>query len=205
MPHNRTIVRTAKYISVIFSPFHFPILAFIPLLFFSYLSYTPWLFRLSVLAMVYMMTLAAPRFCIYLYRKINGWTHHQIGERERRFVPYIISIISYGALLYFMYEMCMPRYTLRIILCALIIQILCAICNIFFKVSTHAAASGAAIGILIAISPYFHFNPIWFICLLILINGLVCTSRLVLLQHKLRDTTIGTILGIVCGFLCLVL
>ncbi|MBQ5370126.1 MAG: hypothetical protein IIU50_01070 [Bacteroidaceae bacterium] len=205
MSRNRHIIHTAKVISVIFSPFYFPIVAFIPLLFLSYLRYTPWFFRFYVLALVYLLTIAAPRLGIYLYRKVNGWTHHQMGERERRFVPYIISIVSYAVLLYFMYDMCMPRYTFRIILCALIIQILCAICNIFFKVSTHAAASGATIGILTAFSFYFHFNPIIAIAAAILINGLVCTSRLVLLQHKLLDTTLGTLIGIVCGFLCIIL
>lgn len=205
MSHNRHIIRAAKVISTIFSPFYFSFLAFLVLLFFSYLRYTPWFFRLYVLAMVYLMTIAAPRFCIYLYRKINGWTHHQMGERERRFVPYILSIISYTALLHMIYDMCMPRYTLRIIICALIIQILCALCNFFFKVSTHAAATGAAIGMLIAFSVLFQFNPIIPLSFAILINGLVCSSRLILLQHKLLDTTIGTLLGIVCGFLCVVL
>jgi membrane-associated phospholipid phosphatase len=38
-----------------------------------------------------------------------------------------------------------------------------------------------------------------------LINGLVCTSRLVLLQHKLLDTTLGSLVGLACGFLSIVL
>jgi membrane-associated phospholipid phosphatase len=205
MSSNRLIIRAAKVISSIFSPFYFSFWIFLFLLFFSYLRFTPWILRLYVLAMVYVMTIAAPRFGIYLYCKINGWTHHNISERERRFVPYIISILCYGVLLYVMYVMRMPEYTLRIISCGLIVQILCAICNLFIKVSSHAAASGAAVGILIAFSFHFFFNPTIVIAIAILINGLVCTSRLVLLQHKLLDTTLGSLVGLACGFLSIVL
>ncbi len=205
MSYNRIIMHIAKLVSVIFSPFHFPILIFIPLMFYSYLSYTPWEYRISILLMVFVMTILAPKLCIYLYQKLNGWSNLQFGKRTRRFVPYIISIVCYGVLLDKMYKMCMPSFILRIILCAVVLQIICAIFNLMFKVSTHAAASGATIGILIALSFVLHFNPLIGISIAILINGIVCTSRLILKQHKLIDTTLGTILGVICGFLSITL
>lgn len=205
MTRNKLLVLFAQAVSLLFSPFYLPTFAFLVLLFFSYLRLMPWTFRLGVLLMVYLFTVVLPRLCIFLYRKVNGWTRHQMGLRERRFVPYIISILSYGLLLYLMDLQRMPRFTLGVVVCALSVQVVCAITNIGLKVSTHAAASGASIGLLLAFSLIFHFDPTLWLCLCTLLCGLVCTARLILRQHTLADLLAGTIIGILCGFFSITL
>ena len=205
MTSNKLLVLFAQAVSLLFSPFYLPTFAFLALLFFSYLRLMPWSFRLTVLLVVYLFTVVLPRLCILLYRKINGWTRHQMGLRERRFVPYIISILSYGLLLYMMDLYRMPRFTLGVIVCALSVQVVCAVTNIALKVSTHAAASGATIGLLLAFSLIFHFDPTLWLCLCTLLCGLVCTARLILRQHTLADLLAGTIIGILCGFFSITL
>lgn len=205
MSRNKLLILSAQAVSLLFSPFYMPVIAFGVLLFFSYLSYTPWSYRLGILATVYLFTVILPRLCIFAYRKINGWTRHQMGRRERRFVPYIISIFSYGLLLYLMDLHRMPRFTLGVIVCALAVQTVCALANTFLKVSTHAAASGAMIGLLLAFSLLFHFDPTFWLCCCTILNGLVCTARLILRQHTLMDLWAGTLIGILCGFFSITL
>lgn len=205
MMNNKFIILMAQTVSLVFSPFYMPTLAFLMLLIFSYLNLMPWSFRLLLLLMVYSLTVILPRLCIYLYRKINGWTRHQMGKRERRFVPYIISILSYGLLLYLMDMQKMPRFTMGVIICALSIQVVCALVNIGLKVSTHAAASGGTIGLLMAFSLMFHFDPTFWLCCATLLNGLVCSARLILRQHTLTDLWAGTVIGVLCGFFSITL
>lgn len=205
MMNNKFIILMAQTVSLVFSPFYMPTLAFLMLLIFSYLNLMPWSFRLLLLLMVYSLTVILPRLCIYLYRKINGWTRHQMGKRERRFVPYIISILSYGLLLYLMDMQKMPRFTMGVIICALSIQVVCALVNIGLKVSTHAAASGGTIGLLMAFSLMFHFDPTFWLCCATLLNGLVCSARLILRQHTLADLWAGTVIGVLCGFFSITL
>lgn len=205
MMNNKFIILMAQTVSLVFSPFYMPTLAFLMLLIFSYLNLMPWSFRLLLLLMVYSLTVILPRLCIYLYRKINGWTRHQMGKRERRFVPYIISILSYGLLLYLMDMQKMPRFTMGVIICALSIQVACALVNIGLKVSTHAAASGGTIGLLMAFSLMFHFDPTFWLCCATLLNGLVCSARLILRQHTLTDLWAGTVIGVLCGFFSITL
>ena len=50
-----------------------------------------------------------------------------------------------------------------------------------------------------------NFNPLSWLCLCILLCGLVGTARLILRQHKLIDIGLGTLLGILCGFFCVLL
>lgn len=201
---NKVFIIIAQVISLVFSPFYLPVVAFLILFFYSYMSYMPWTYNIQIIFMVYCFTVLLPRLGIYLYRKINGWTSHQLGKRERRIVPYFISILSYAGLLILMNHLRMPRFTMGLILAALIVQIICAIVNSWIKVSMHAAASGGTIGILMAFSLIFHFDPTFPLCICILLNGVVCSARLVLRQHSMTDLWLGTLIGILCGFFSII-
>ncbi len=204
-PRNRIswLVLTAQVISVVFSPFYLPVVAFVALFLFSYLNMLPFFTKLVLTFIVYAFTVVLPHVTIMLYRRLNGWTRHQLGKRERRYVPYVLSIVSYAALLYLLYSLHMPRFTLGVITGALAIQLVCALLNTWIKVSTHAAASGGVVGALIAFSMIFSFDPTGWLCLTILLSGMVCTARLILRQHTLREMGWGVVVGLVCGFVCI--
>ncbi len=202
---NRYLVRTAQCISLIFSPFYLPVLAFVVLFFFSYLNYTSWAYSLTVILTVYLFTVLLPELGIFVYRRLNGWTRRELSRRERRIVPYILSIASYAILLGLMDYLRMPRFTLGIVAGALGIQIACALINPWVKVSTHAAASGGLAGALMAVSIMLQYNLTSWLCLSILLSGVVCTARLILRQHTLAELGIGVVTGFMVGFLTLLL
>lgn len=202
---NRYLVRTAQCISLIFSPFYLPVLAFVVLFFFSYLNYTSWAYSLTVILTVYLFTVLLPELGIFVYRRLNGWTRRELSRRERRVVPYILSIASYAILLGLMDYLRMPRFTLGIVAGALGIQIACALINPWVKVSTHAAASGGLAGALMAVSIMLQYDLTPWLCLSILLSGVVCTARLILRQHTLAELGIGVVTGFMVGFLTLLL
>jgi len=202
---NKYLILTAQVISMLFSPFYFPVVAFIVLLIFSYMKLFPLGYKISLLAMVYLFTIVMPRLGIYVYRRINGWTRHQLGRRERRFVPYLLSIVSYACLLFLMQRMHMPRFTLSIIITALVLQIICALLNSFVKISTHSAAAAGVVGMLLAFSMLFAFDPTYWLCLTILMTGAVNSARLILRQHTLGQIEISNLVGFLCGLLTILL
>lgn len=79
---------TARIVSLIFTPFMVPFVAFCLLFFFTYLNIMPLQYKLTVLGLVYCFTILLPMLGIYLFQKINGWTLHELGHREKRFIPY---------------------------------------------------------------------------------------------------------------------
>lgn len=83
---------------------------------------------------------------------------------------------------------------------ALVIQILCAIINVWWKISTHTAAIGGVTGALLAFSFLFAFNPVWWLCLTILVAGLLGSSRIILRQHTLPQVLTGYAIGLLAGF-----
>ena len=88
---DKTLIRAAKAVSVIFTPFSIPFVAFLILFVFSYLRIMPLQYKLIVLGVVYCFTILMPTLTIFLFRKINGFGPGDLAERKRRYVPFTIA------------------------------------------------------------------------------------------------------------------
>ena len=101
MTRERQIILSARIVSMVFTPFYLPILGLAALFFLSYLSqYLP-SYKFYVLSVVYFFTILLPTFLIHLYRRYQGWSLLELGSRERRIVPYVLSILCYFMCFYF--------------------------------------------------------------------------------------------------------
>lgn len=201
----KEIIFTAKVLSVLFTPFYLPILGLLILFIFSYLSLLPLTYKLFLLLMFYLFTVFLPTALIRFYRRYQGWTLIELGSRERRVIPYIISIFSYLVCYYIMTITHVPHFMGSILIAALVIQVACAIINLFIKISTHTAAIGGVTGALLAFSVIFSFNPVWWLCIVLLLAGMVGTSRMILRQHSLRQVVLGYLAGVACSFVSVLL
>lgn len=199
MKSERQLILMARVLSMVFTPFYLPIIGLVVLFFFSYLSMFPWSYKLHVLLMTYLFTILMPTVLIHLYRRYQGWNLIELGRRERRMVPYVISILCYFTCIYVMERLHMPHFMGSIIIAALLVQIVCAITNIWWKISTHTAAIGGVGGALFAFAEYLGFNPVWWLCLVFLVAGLLGTSRMILRQHNLAQVVTGFWVGFVCA------
>ena len=199
----KNIIFTARIMSMIFTPFYLPIVGLIALFIFSYMSLLPMMYKLVMLAMVYLLTVVAPSLLIHLYRLCQGWTSHELGRKERRLVPYIISIVCYFACFFWMEYRNTPRVISIIVVVALTIQMVCALINIWWKISTHTAAIGGVAGGLVSYSIAFSFNPLWWLCFVLILAGAVGTARMILRQHSLTQVVGGFLVGAACAILVL--
>ena len=50
----------------------------------------------------------------------------------------------------------------------------------------------------------FNFNPMWWLCLTLIVSGFVGSSRMILRQHSLEQVASGFFLGIVCSFITII-
>lgn len=201
----KEIIFTAKVLSVLFTPFYLPILGLLILFIFSYLSLLPLTYKLFLLLMFYLFTVFLPTALIRFYRRYQGWTLIELGSRERRAIPYVKSIFSYLLCYYIMAATHVPHFMGSILIAALVIQVACAIINLFIKISTHTAAIGGVTGALLAFSVIFSFNPVWWLCIVLLLAGMVGTSRMILRQHSLRQVVLGFLAGVACSFVSVLL
>ena len=200
---DRSLIRTARVISAIFTPFSIPFLAFLILFLFSYLRIMPIQYKLIVLGVVYCFAILMPTLTMFLFRKINGFSPEDLGERKRRFMPFLLTITSYVFCLVMMHRLNIPWYMTGIILAALIMMVICIVVNLKWKLSEHMAGVGAIVGGLVSFSALFGYNPVWWLCLFILIAGVLGTARIILQHHTLGEVLVGFAVGLICSLLVL--
>ena len=129
MTREKNIILAARVISILFTPFYLPMVGLMALFAFSYLALMPWAYKLQVLIMVYVFTILLPTLLIHLYRRYRGWNLIELGHKERRLVPYVISIFCYFFCVYLMEALHIPHFMGTIVSAALFIQIVCALIN----------------------------------------------------------------------------
>lgn len=200
---DKTMLRVARITSIVFTPFSIPFLAFLVLFLFSYLRIMPILYKGIVLGIVYCFTILTPTITIFLFRKINGFTRQELSERKKRYVPILLTIISYVFCLLMMRKLNIPWYMTGIIFVSLVISIICILVNLKWKLSEHMAGMGGIIGGLVSFSALFSYNPVVWLCLFILIAGILGSARIVLGHHTLGEVLSGFVVGLVCSFLIL--
>ena len=200
---DKTMLRVARVTSIVFTPFSIPFLAFLVLFLFSYLRIMPILYKGIVLGIVYCFTILTPTITIFLFRKINGFARQELSERKKRYVPILLTIISYVFCLLMMRKLNIPWYMTGIIFVSLVISIICILVNLKWKLSEHMAGMGGIIGGLVSFSVLFSYNPVVWLCLFILIAGILGSARIVLGHHTLGEVLSGFVVGLVCSFLIL--
>ena len=200
---DKTMLRVARVTSIVFTPFSIPFLAFLVLFLFSYLRIMPILYKGIVLGIVYCFTILTPTITIFLFWKINGFARQELSERKKRYVPILLTIISYVFCLLMMRKLNIPWYMTGIIFVSLVISIICILVNLKWKLSEHMAGMGGIIGGLVSFSALFSYNPVVWLCLFILIAGILGSARIVLGHHTLGEVLSGFVVGLVCSFLIL--
>lgn len=199
MTKEKKILRTANILSSVFSPFYAPTWAFIVLFTASYLRLLPSPYKTLVLTVVVVFTIVIPRLGIRLFSVFYKLPFWHLSHREHRHMPYILTLLSYLTCMFLMSSYNVPSCMRGIILASLIAQIICMLINVWWKISTHSVAAGGLIGALVAFSFIFSFNPVWPLCLLILMAGVLGSSRMILRQHSLSQVMAGYTVGFACG------
>lgn len=201
----KIVLKIAHAISILFRPFYLPLVGLAVLFLFSVLSILPASYRIFVLLLVWVCTVILPQLLITIYHKTHGLHFLPFLSKEHRQVPYMISIICYFVC-YWLLTVFNAHHTLKAVLvAALIVQMICSLVNIKWKISTHTAAIGSFLGGLIAYSYIFYFNPIWWFCVINLVGGVIGTCRMILRQHTLGEVVGGYIIGFVGALVTILL
>lgn len=200
---DRTLIKTARIVSAVFTPFSIPFVAFLILFLFSYLNIMPLAYKLIVLGVVYCFTILMPTLTIFLFRKINGFEAKDLTDRKKRYVPYLLTIISYVFCMLMMRKLNIPWYMSGIILTALLMMLISIILNLKWKLSEHMLGMGGIVGGVVSFSALFGYNPVWWLSLFILIAGALGTARIILQHHTLSEVLTGFVVGFICALLVL--
>lgn len=190
-------MKFSKIISSFFHPINFPIVGAI----LYFLLLPKYIFieqERFLLAVIFAITYVFPLILIILLKKfkmINSYHMTTIEERKFPLILFISITIFIGfwllkstvvnllSLFYF-------GYGLGLIIAYILLYFK-------IKVSLHTAAVSGLIGFFLYFSFYYKVNLILILVILLLLNGIIATSRLRLQAHKFNEVLLGFILGLV--------
>jgi hypothetical protein len=193
---NKIFSTTARITSIIFHPLLIPTIGFL-LLFSSglYFAVIPWNLKRFILLVVFISTCLIPLISIGLL-SVSPRFDVKMEKGTDRVLPLIFSSISfYMGYLILGRIQSFPVFQVFLV-ASILVQIALVIISLQWKISAHAAAIGGLVGGFFALSIRLQENPVFILILLILISGIVCTSRLILQKHTNSQVYSGFLLGL---------
>ncbi len=198
------VLLLCKSISLTFCQSYYPLLAVFVLINFTYLNMLSWQFRLAVLAEVFLSTVVIPQLGGRLYDHFaRRW--HFGGVRQRAQVHNFLAYVGSMLCIHLLQGFHMPYFVQSYLWVTIAYQVVCMIVGGFWRISTQSAAAGSVVGALTIYSLAMDYNAMWWICLSVLVCGMVNTSRLLLRRNTRAQVFAGTWVGVLCGIMVIAL
>ena len=199
----KAIYSFSKFLSAAFAPIFLGTYGVILATLLSYLCYSPVKARMIVVAVTFAATCLIPVIGIYLLSKTGAIKDPMLNDRQDRTLPYILCTLCYIALAVYLWMVHSPVWLSMFILGGAISLIVLTVVNRWWKISGHATAMGglSAMMYYLMASGNSPFDLQWAFFAVILLSGMVCTSRLILNRHTLLQVGAGFLNGFLCVFL----
>ncbi len=190
----------AKVISIVFHPLLMTTYLFLLLAFYLPIILQPVRPSLSFIGLIFLMTFVLPAIN-FIFFKITGTVENlAMPERKQRTLPFLFISILYCVVTFLFYwKVNVPSLTsIMIIISAMVV--ITAVITLFYKVSIHSAAIWGIIGLLLPLNKISNGILLVPTVVLIVIAGLVMSSRLMLNAHTPREVLTGSLVGFAVGF-----
>lgn len=175
----------------------------------------------KLVILVFLSTFAMPIFAVFLMRSLNMVKSMQLEDRFERIGPYILTGVFYlWMFINFKNNTLIPKPLVIVMLGATISLFLAFFFNNFTKISAHAAGMGGLVAMALINSLFFNFDTFtlslgklamfevstnFVLMTVIVLAGLVCTSRLFLGAHNEKQLYIGFAAGFASQFIALLI
>ena len=194
----------AHLFSYIFHPLFVPLYVLLFLMYVhpSYFSGADRQTKFWLPVSVVQLSIGYPLLTILLLKGLGFIDSVFLRTQKDRIIPYIAAGIFY----FWLYQVCrnypdtlhpiVPSFMLGVFLAASA----ALIANIYFKISMHAIGMGGWLGLFLIIMQSNTMWMAWPLSAVLLITGIVCTSRLVVSDHSTKDIYAGLLVGLISQF-----
>ena len=164
----------SNIISFVFHPLLMVTYGIVLALMFTFLAIYPLPVKLLIAGGTFISTAIVPGLFIFLLVKNGAAGDIELSDRKERVVPYLIFITSILVCIFFLYKMLMPFWLLAMLI-------------------------GACVALVIALCINM-INPYWAFIVVLIVAGLLGTSRIFLKRHTPMQVYAGFCLGFICTF-----
>ncbi len=161
--------------------------------------------KLTIYAILFINTIFVPvTIMAYLMRK-KMISSLLLTHRQERWFPLIMISFFYFFTYYLIRQIHLPsQLVYNMIFGAIFCLVMLILLNGFIKISAHTTGMGGVTGAIIAFSVIMKINLMPIIIPLILLAGIIGSSRLKLNAHKPQEIYAGFVLGFGCEFCSLI-
>ena len=196
----------AKVISVIFHPLFMPLYGMIiiftaPTLFW----YIPFKVKKILLFVVATNNVLIPVSLMPFFRYRNIISSWAIETRKERRIPLLAVSFFYSITSFILFRLQIPLFIKSFIFATAVLAITVSVVNFWWKISLHSVGAGALAGLVIVLSMNMMVPLTWFLIPVLLISGLILSSRLRLNTHNPPEVYLGFITGIIGMYLLMLL
>ena len=186
--------------------------AFHPLLFTTYLVIILGLFMPRFLLVpaaatwrfagfVAVITFVFPAANLVMLKAFGTISSLEMESRKDRIVPFIMITLFYAVVCaMFFYKVTVNVNFNKLMLIVTAMTAVATIATLFFKISVHSLSLGGAIGILMPLNKVADGELLYPVVGLIVLAGMVISSRLYLQVHTVREVGYGASIGFLVGF-----
>jgi len=187
----------AKALSTVFHPMLIPTLGlFLIFNLGGHFAYIPINLKRAVYLIVFLSTCVLPLSLIPLYILLGVVKNALMEDRKDRIIPTMLTIVFYLLGYYFLSRIqIVPSFIQGFMLATIVVLTIALAITFFWKISMHMIGIGGLTGAILALAIRFGLD-IWlvFSCIL-LVAGLLGSSRLVLNAHTPLQVHAGFLLG----------
>ena len=199
-----SVVKTLAHLfSYLFHPIFIPLYAVAFLVFIhpSYFSGFSMAAKKQTLLIVFINAVAFPILAVVLLKAVGFIQSIFLKTQKDRIIPYMAcGIFFFWAYLVFKNQTNYPLILSSFLLGVFLASSAALLANIYFKISMHATGVGGLLGIFLLIMKSNTMLMTWPLCIAIAITGLVCTARLLISDHSIKEIYIGLIAGLLSQF-----
>lgn len=191
----------AKLISFVFHPLFIPTYFFIYLMQefpYEFAGITEWQLKMRFFG-VFWLTAFFPAFAVFLLWRLKFSESIFLRTQKERIVPYIISMFFYWWMYYLSRNFTDQPIVLKFFFMGIFLAtVVGLILNNYFKISMHGMGVGGITTALILTSFHYQVGNGIAISIALLITGLVCTARLLVSDHSIKELYTGLFGGVLC-------
>lgn len=160
-----------------------------------------------LLLLIFLSSFLIPVLSIMGLQGVVSMARFRLEQRRERILPFTLITLFYLVMAYFFkVKLDVNPLIQRIFISISIILILVTLLTLFLKISIHATAAGGLTGYFLALAYLFPRYPLYIpVCGMILLSGIILSSRLQLNAHTPVEAYAGFSLGLLVSLIGLIL
>ena len=156
------------------------------------------------IALIFLVSFLLPALNIGIFKLLGSIKSLTMYERNERIVPFSFISILYLVITYLFYtkfRVGLNDNVLKLMLIGDALVLISTVVTYFYKVSIHSVGLCGLLGIILPLNKVTEDNQLFIpTIVLIVVAGMVMSSRLQLKAHKPREVLVGSLLGFTIGF-----